>query len=187
MRKPRAIVCECGGRLRPTVLEQYDFSDYVGFEVILKGMEGFTCDTCGGETISGGLVNVVMNYTVVQIVQQPRRLNGAEARYLRHNLDATQEELGTRMGIARETVAKWECGDSTISAQHDFILRVFSLAAMIERGLVPRAYAERVMAGLRAVAVAPPGKTTSIRVDQAQMDLMKMPPGGTALPARSAG
>ena len=109
-RASRAVICECGGELRPTKFDVYDFSAYVGFKVTVSGVDGLKCTKCGGETVDGSLVNAVMTYTIVQIAKSPRRLNGAEARYLRHTLDVTQEELAARMGIDRVTVAKWESG-----------------------------------------------------------------------------
>src|SRR5450432_1860385 len=113
---PGVVACDCdGGSLRPVKLARYDFSDYVGFEVILSDMDGLRCDKCGAETLPGGMVNLVLNFIVVELAKQPKRLSGPEAKYLRHNLDVTQEELASRMGIVRETVAKWECGDAIIS------------------------------------------------------------------------
>ena len=171
---PQGIKCECGGTLVTAILPKYDFSGYVGFEVMLNGMEGLRCDKCGGETLPGGLINVVLNYTIVQIVKQPRRLNGAEARYLRHSMDATQEELATRMGIARETVGKWECGGADISAQHDFVLRVFALTMLIGQGLLPAELARQIMADtFVSVRAEPPRPATTIDVDLSDIGRMR--------------
>lgn len=171
---PRGIKCECGGELVPAILERYDFSDYVGFEVILNGMDGLKCDKCGGETLPGSMINVVLNYTVVQIAKQPRRLNGAEARYLRHSIDTTQDELATRMSIARETVGKWECGGAPISAQHDFMLRVFTLTMLIGQGLLPPELARKIMADtFTSVRVEPSRPSTMIDVNRNEIRQMK--------------
>ena len=142
----RQLVCECGGRLLATTLVRYDFSPYVGFEVILNGMDGLKCNKCGGETIPGEMVDQVLIYTVVEIAKQPRRLNSAEARYLRHSIEATQEGLATMMGIIRGTVAKWEAEGGEISVQHDFMLRVFALTKLIAKGILPSDYAKKIMA-----------------------------------------
>ena len=160
----RPIACECGGRLHPVKLKTYDFSRYVGFKVTLRGMDGLRCDSCGWETIHGGMINAVLNHMVIDFAKSQRRLNRDQARYLRRCLGATQEELATRMGIVRETVAKWECGDQTISPQHDFILRVLSLTSMIAAGKISRTYAEEVMSTIRAVRLDPPNNTSSINV-----------------------
>jgi DNA-binding transcriptional regulator YiaG len=131
-----AIVCECGGELRPARFDVYDFSDYVGMKVTVSDVDGFKCTKCGGETVDGSLLNMVMNYTIMQVAKQPRRLNGAEVRYLRHSLHATQEELAHNMGINRVTLADWERGADDISPEYDYVLRGFALSWMVGADLI---------------------------------------------------
>ncbi len=102
----KPVACECGGRLLPTRLDAFDFSDYAGFAVTVHNVDGLRCNKCHGETIPGAMINAVLNYLVVHAARQPRRLNGDEAQHLRRYMGATQQELATRMGIVRETVAK---------------------------------------------------------------------------------
>ena len=159
----RAIRCECGGELRPTKFDVYDFSDYVGFKVTVSGADGFKCTKCGGETVDGSLVNAVMTYTIVQVAKSPRLLNGAEARFLRHSLHATQEELARNMGIDRVTVADWERGAKQISPQHDFILRTFAMSWMVAENLITPEHMREVLgADFAAVRRMPPRKRTSL-------------------------
>jgi transcriptional regulator with XRE-family HTH domain len=165
-KNPRPMVCDCGGHLRPTKLASYDFSKYVGFKVTLTGMDGLKCDKCGWQTIDGRTINLAMDHMVLTFARFPRRLNGVEASYLRRKIGATQEELANRMGIVRETVAKWECGDQVISPQHDFILRVLSLTQMIAAGQISRPYAERVMAEIRAVRSDPPKESSPVSLSR---------------------
>ena len=173
---PEGVRCECGGVLRRTKLAAYDFTDYIGFQVTLKDFEGLKCDKCGDETLDGRLVNAVMNFTVFQVVRQPRRLNGPEARYLRHFLDATQEDLATRMGIVRETVAKWECGDTAISSAYDYMLRGISLGAMIGSGLIHPDQARKILGdALGAIRSMPPEKGASIMVLRSDIDFPAKP------------
>ena len=150
--------------MQKATLEEYDFSSYVGFTVTLHGIEGFRCDQCGWETISGGLINLVMTHTVIQIAQQPRRVNGPEAKFLRQTIGATQTELGTRMGTNRVTVAKWETDAQTISGRNDFILKVLVLSHLIAERLIPASFAHEVMATVRAVHSEPPSETTKVDV-----------------------
>ena len=39
-------------------------------------------------------------------------MNSSEIRNLRKSLNLTQEQFAARLGIARSTVAKWECGET---------------------------------------------------------------------------
>jgi DNA-binding transcriptional regulator YiaG len=154
---PRPANCECGGSLRVATLDEYDFSDYVGFKVILTNVPGLRCDKCHGETIVGGMINAAMNLTLRRISESPRRLHGAEAKYLRRNLGITQEELAIRMGINRVTVAKWECGDEPISPQHDYILRGMILTGLALLNSIPREVVEKTLRSVfGAVRTLPP-------------------------------
>ena len=166
------MVCDCGGHLRPTKLASYDLSKYVGFKVNLTGIDGLKCNKCGWETIDGRAINLAMDHMVITFTGFPRRLNGVEASYLRRRIAATQEELANRMGVVRETVAKWECGDQVISPQHDFILRVLSLTHMIAAGQISRAYAEKIMTEIRAVRSDPPEEPSSVSF--AGIDIMRI-------------
>lgn len=170
---PGTVACDCGGgRMRPAKLARYDFSSLVGFEVILTDMDGLRCDKCGAETLPGGTINVILNFLVVELAKQPRRLSGSEARYLRHNLDVTQEELASRMGIVRETVAKWECGDAIISPQHDFILRLFSLGEMAAQKLIPPQLVNEILsANFKAVRLDPPGEMATFSMGDIRGDM----------------
>ncbi len=164
------MVCDCGGRLRPAVLEKYDFSRYVGFKVTLSGMDGLKCDKCGWETLDGGTINHVLNYMVIDFTKFKRRLNGEEARYLRRSLSVTQEELATRMGVVRETVAKWECGTQEISPQHDFILRVLAMNGLVSLGLLsPHDAAAIIRSNFIAVRADPPEESTHINMTGVSM------------------
>jgi putative zinc finger/helix-turn-helix YgiT family protein len=160
---PMESNCECGGRLRAVKIPEYDFSEYVGFKVTVAEMDGLRCDQCGGETIDGRLVNAIMNITVVKITQAPRRLDGAEARYLRQNLGVTQTELASRMGIIRGTVAKWESGDISISPQHDYILRGLTLSALVDIDQMDTATMNGIMSSVfKSVRTLPPQQGTRI-------------------------
>jgi DNA-binding XRE family transcriptional regulator len=176
----RAIACECGGELRPAKFDGYDFSDYVGLNVTVSNVDGFKCTKCGGETVDGSLVNLVMNYTIMQVAKSPRRLNGGEARYLRRTLHATQEELAEKMGIDRVTVADWERGANPISPQHDYILRGFALGWMLAGNLItPECMVEILGTVFKAVRRELPKKgTPSIALPDPNVMRKLMPPRG---------
>lgn len=152
-----AVNCdECSARLEPVTLTNYDFSAWAGMHVILKSAPGYRCSGCGGETIPGVVVNASLAAVALAFIGLPHRLPAQHARYVRRSLGITQNELADRMGIARETVAQWECGEREISPQHDLILR----GVVIERvhGQHPAAVGmlEKMLPILGAVRSAPP-------------------------------
>ncbi len=74
------------------------------------------------------------------LLELSRRLSGAEARFLRKAaLGIAQEELASRFGITRVTVARWETRRS-LSAEQDYELRAHVAAELLElgkRGMAP--------------------------------------------------
>lgn len=174
---PTQANCECGGKLRVVTLEKYDFSDYVGFKVTLNGIPGLRCDKCHGETIFGGMVNAALNLTLMKIIEHPGRLRADEAQFLRRNLGITQEELATRMGINRVTVAKWECDDEPISPQHDYVLRGTVLAGFAALHSIPKETADKIIRSVfNGVRTLPPEAATII--DASSLDTVARWPIG---------
>lgn len=148
------IKCECGGELRPALLRDYDFSAETGLPVTLNKVAGLRCSKCGGKTLHGRAIEAALHLVALEIARGGR-LDADRARFLRRYLGLTQREPSQRMGIVRETVASWECGQTDISPQHDHILRNFAVWKVV--ACVPVAPAE-VAAALDAVRTRRPGR-----------------------------
>lgn len=114
---------ECGEAMERVVLATFDFTMWAGMPTQLKDAPGYRCAKCKGETLPGAVVNVALMLVALSCIERPHRLTAEQARFVRRSLEITQQELADRMGIARETVAHWECGEREISPQHDLILR----------------------------------------------------------------
>jgi DNA-binding transcriptional regulator YiaG len=123
--------CECGGTFKAVKLDSFDFSPLAGIPVTLIGVPGLRCSKCKGATLEGEIINFVIQALASVVARQPGRLSSEQARYLRKHLRLTQQALADRMGVARETVADWERGENTISAQHDLMLRAIVVAQMM--------------------------------------------------------
>jgi len=54
------IKCECGGVLAQATLRNFDASVDTGKRTILAMADGYRCDRCGGETLDGSMVNMLM-------------------------------------------------------------------------------------------------------------------------------
>ena len=72
-----------------------------------------------------------------QVLMKPSVLSPEEAKFLRKRLQLSQKDLAERMGIQRETVAVWECGQKPLSPQHDYILRGLHFGAQLPTGTQP--------------------------------------------------
>lgn len=161
--------CECGGELRAARLEDYDFTPLAGIPCRLVNAPGLRCARCGWETVTGGVINRVLDGLVVEVAQLPARLTPDLARFLRKRMRLTQQELANRMAIGRETVAKWECGMVEISSALDGNLRMIALSHLLDREKDPSSV-KRVVAAMRAldhVRTNPPAMPPPIVIDAA--------------------
>jgi len=58
------------------------------------------------------------------LVTEKKALNGKEIRFLRHEMDLTQAELGDRLRVADQTIARWEKDEFPIRAPEEMLLRL---------------------------------------------------------------
>lgn len=61
------------------------------------------------------------------LVKQKKALSAAEVRFLRKEMDLTQDELGERVCKSGQQIARWEKGQSEISGSAELLLRVLYL------------------------------------------------------------
>jgi DNA-binding transcriptional regulator YiaG len=79
------------------------------------------------------------------LVTERKVLKGKEIRFLRKQMELTQAELGRRMRLSDQQVARWEKGESELSGPADTLLRLWyvkHLGAKID----PLALVEELMA-----------------------------------------
>jgi DNA-binding transcriptional regulator YiaG len=133
-KKPAPLPCHCGGTLRYGHLSNFDFSSFVGVPVRLTSVPGYTCDQCGAHTLEGALINDLERVLALVITQKPWLVSSQEARFMRRHLGLTQDKLAERLGVARETVARWETGSERISPHHDLNLRTVVIASFGANG-----------------------------------------------------
>lgn len=63
----------------------------------------------------------------IYLVVEKKVLSGKELRFLRKQLDLTQSELGRKLRLTDQQVARWEKGKSNISGAADVLLRLMCL------------------------------------------------------------
>lgn len=90
-----------------------------------------------------------------------KTLNGKEIRFLRHQMDVTQAELGDVLRVTDQTVARWEKGEIPIPGPEDLLLRIVYLGHVCKRVDV-RALAET----LRKVDAEPTEKLVFAPTDE---------------------
>jgi DNA-binding transcriptional regulator YiaG len=58
------------------------------------------------------------------LVRERKALAPKEVRFLRHHMDLTQAELGAKLRVTDQTVARWEKGETPLPGPEDLLLRV---------------------------------------------------------------
>ena len=56
-----------------------------------------------------------------------KALNGKEIRFLRHEMDLTQNQLGDLLAVSDQTVARWEKQEIAVPGPAELLLRMFYL------------------------------------------------------------
>jgi putative transcriptional regulator len=82
-----------------------------------------------------------------------KTLDGKEIRFLRHQMDLTQAELGDILRVTDQTVARWEKGEVPIPGPEDLLVRIVYLGHVSKKVDV-RALAD----GLRKLDAPPSEK-----------------------------
>lgn len=119
------VTCdECGGpvRVERNAVRRYDLGGLPHVE--LHGVEVSRCESCGAESITIPRLGQLHRTLAHAFVTQPRMLAPAEIRFLRKHLGLSGGDFAQRMGVARETVSRWETGATPMGAVADRLLRL---------------------------------------------------------------
>lgn len=118
---------ECGGQMateRNAVI-RYDLGGLP--HVVLQGVEVRRCESCGKEDIAIPRMAQLHHAIAMLLVRQPRMLAPNEIRFLRKHTGCSTGEFAQIMGVARETVSRWETGAQPMGPVADRLLRVVVL------------------------------------------------------------
>lgn len=87
-------------------------------------VNGFTRhDTPYGSGVSIEDVAGLHRVIAEDIIRRRARLDGAEVRFLRKELDLSQNGLAVLLGVDTQTVARWEKGQSDVPGPADRLIR----------------------------------------------------------------
>ncbi len=98
----------------------------------LPALEVPKCRSCGRILFNDGADEQISNALRTQL----RLLSPEQIRRNRKNLDLTQRELAERLGVAEETISRWETGALIQSRAMDNLLRVYFANAEVRAALV---------------------------------------------------
>lgn len=112
---------ECGEQMVST-REDRPYSRLPG--VLLRGVEVLRCPKCGESEVVIPKPNQLGDLLARHLIEKRDRLVGPEVRFLRAHLGLSGVDLARRMGVAPETVSRWENGKDTMGPVADRLLRL---------------------------------------------------------------
>lgn len=97
--------------------------------VILDGATLGRCSTCGAETLTIPRIAQLHRVLALTLATKPTRLMPNEARFLRKYLGYSSSDLAAIIGVAPETVSRWESTKSPqpIGVPTERLLRLLAL------------------------------------------------------------
>lgn len=114
---------ECGASMeRRKENYRYDASGLPS--IVLESVEVRRCPECGIEEVAIPRIEQLHQVIAESVIHKPARLVGSEVRYLRKYLGWSASDFAKHMGTARETVSRWETGQTRIGPQADRLLRL---------------------------------------------------------------
>jgi putative zinc finger/helix-turn-helix YgiT family protein len=115
---------DCGGPVKTehNTVRRYDIGGLPHVE--LHGVEVTSCPACGKEGIAIPRIAQLHRVLAEAFVTQRRMLAPVEMRFLRKHIGLSGADFAQRMGVARETVSRWEKGATPMGAVADRLLRL---------------------------------------------------------------
>jgi len=106
-------------------------------------LNGFTRhETEYGPGISIDNIEELHDAIALHIITTKKTLSAKEFRFLRNELELTQDELGTRLGVGGQTVARYEKAETAISGPADRLIRVMFIVRLLPEDQLKKLYDE---------------------------------------------
>jgi putative zinc finger/helix-turn-helix YgiT family protein len=103
--------------------ESYPYDECGLKHITLVGVAVTRCPRCGEYEISIPHVEELHRLLAKVLIEKSTRFTGDEVRFLRKSLGWSGTDFGRHMGVAGETVSRWENDAAPIGPQADRLLR----------------------------------------------------------------
>lgn len=143
---------DCGNLMR-TQKENYRYSECGLKNVTLIGIEVSRCPRCGNYEVSIPHIEGLHRLIARILIEKTTRLTGEEVRFLRKSLGWSGADFAENIGVAEETVSRWENDATPIGPQADRLLRL-----MVAQGRLTTRYPTEKLSQIN------PKKATATRV-----------------------
>ena len=137
----RRMKCsECGTAMR-TRKENYRYDECGLRNITLVGVEVTRCARCGNFEVAIPRIEGLHRLIARLLIEKMTRFRGEEVRFLRKGLGWSGADFARHMGVAEETVSRWENDATPIGPQADRLLRL-----MVAHGRLTMQYATERLA-----------------------------------------
>jgi putative zinc finger/helix-turn-helix YgiT family protein len=120
---------ECGGKLR-SKKENYRYLECGLPNVTLTGVEVRRCTICGDHEVVIPHIEKLHEALANAVVRHEARLSGSEVRFLRKYLGCSGVDFANLIGVAPETVSRWENKKETMGPSAERLLRMLVVHKM---------------------------------------------------------
>ena len=113
---------ECGATMKVRK-ESYRYDESGLKHVTLVGVDVARCPRCDNYEISIPHIEELHRLIAKILIDKTTRFTGEEVRFLRKSLGWSGSDFAKHMGVAEETVSRWENDAAPIGPQADRLLR----------------------------------------------------------------
>jgi putative zinc finger/helix-turn-helix YgiT family protein len=113
----------CGTQMK-SQRENYRYAECGLKHVTLLGLTVNRCPRCGNHEVSIPRIEALHRLIAGALIEKATRFTGEEIRFLRESLGWSAADLARHMGVAAETVSRWEHDVAPIGPQADRLLRL---------------------------------------------------------------
>jgi len=110
--------------------------------VTLKGVEVRRCPACGEHEVVIPRIEQLHQGIAMAVVSKKSRLTPAEMKFLRKHMGWSGADFARHMGVAPETVSRWENGREPMGGVADRLLRLMVVTQAPNREYAIEALAE---------------------------------------------
>jgi len=110
-----------------TARENYLYRESGLPNVTLAGIEVSRCPSCGEHEAVIPRIEQLHRVLAVTLARKAPRLTPAEIRFLRKSLGWSGGDFAEHMGVAAETVSRWENGSASMGPAAERLLRLAAL------------------------------------------------------------
>jgi putative zinc finger/helix-turn-helix YgiT family protein len=115
---------QCDGAMKVTKDARHRYDESGLKNILLMGVEVRRCDECGEIEVAIPALEQLHQLLARTLILKHDRLTADEIRFLRKHLGLTGVGMAARMGVARETVSRWETGAGKMDAPAERLLRM---------------------------------------------------------------